>query len=502
MLWFGVHFSRLGLEIFERRQPAEPARATVLIDDNRVLLMNGQANTIGISVGATLATAHSIASDLKHFNRDLVEEQNRLSYLAEAAYRYTSHVSICGPNCLLMDMHASLELFGGVTALTSKLGMLFRHVRHVADIAAAHTPAAALALARAGRSSELDDYPGAESIVANSLDALADVPLECAEFETKDIERFANMGVFKLGQLMGLPREELGARFGRGLQDYLARLNGDAPDPRLSITPRETFSSSVHLIEPVPDKHTLLFPMRRLVIELATWLNARQLGVKRLIWRFRPLRGQHSEIEVRFASPRLDAKGILDVSRLKLEGADVVEEVMSITLVAADVMAWSTEVFDLFGAQARAGIRAKPMDLIDQLEARLGNKALQGLKLVDDHRPEFAWAPQAPGTKQRPVNGMKEANGKNDVARPLWLFEPPHPVDVEHFQLLSGPERIEAGWWQDTVARDYFIAVHEDGAQCWLYVCRGRKACREVSDRLKLTPVSGRRNWFLHGYFA
>jgi protein ImuB len=82
--------------------------------------------------------------------------------------------------------------------------------------------------------------------------------------------------------------------------------------------------------------------------------------------------------------------------------------------------------------------------------------------------------------------------------RPVWLLAPPEPLpergllpllDGRPLQLLSGPERIEAGWWDHELAeRDYFIAQDGQGALLWLY-----------RARLPSTDSSG---WFLQGRFA
>jgi protein ImuB len=60
-------------------------------------------------------------------------------------------------------------------------------------------------------------------------------------------------------------------------------------------------------------------------------------------------------------------------------------------------------------------------------------------------------------------------------------------------RLLSGPERIEAGWWDAGLAeRDYFIGEAADGALVWIYRAR--------------LPLSGLdeagSGWFLHGRFG
>ena len=51
---------------------------------------------------------------------------------------------------------------------------------------------------------------------------------------------------------------------------------------------------------------------------------------------------------------------------------------------------------------------------------------------------------------------------------------------------MSGPERIETGWWDDLpVARDYFVATTVTGERLWVY-----RECH------------GGQNWFLHGRFG
>jgi protein ImuB len=86
------------------------------------------------------------------------------------------------------------------------------------------------------------------------------------------------------------------------------------------------------------------------------------------------------------------------------------------------------------------------------------------------------------------------------VTRPAWLVEPPQPLserrdlpllDGAPLQLLCGPERIEAGWWDQGLAgRDYFIAQAADASLVWVYRSR-------LPD---LAPQA--QGWYLHGRFA
>jgi len=63
-------------------------------------------------------------------------------------------------------------------------------------------------------------------------------------------------------------------------------------------------------------------------------------------------------------------------------------------------------------------------------------------------------------------------------------------LDGQPLQLLSGPERIESGWWDAALAeRDYFIAQLPGGALVWVY-------------RARLPVPGATQGWFLQGRFG
>lgn len=52
----------------------------------------------------------------------------------------------------------------------------------------------------------------------------------------------------------------------------------------------------------------------------------------------------------------------------------------------------------------------------------------------------------------------------------------------EDYELLSGPERIESGWWDgEEHRRDYYRARDRQGRECWLF--------------------QAAEGWFLQGFF-
>ncbi len=148
MLWFCVELPALGLEVCARRM-LDDERPAVLIHDNRVVACNAAASAGGVALGSSLATAHSISHGLVHFGRDIAAEHVRLRFLADAAYRFSATISIQEPSAILLEVSGSLKLFGGLYGLKRGLISLFGEFGHRIEIGIAHTPLAALALARA-----------------------------------------------------------------------------------------------------------------------------------------------------------------------------------------------------------------------------------------------------------------------------------------------------------------------------------------------------------------
>jgi protein ImuB len=150
--------------------------------------------------------------------------------------------------------------------------------------------------------------------------------------------------------------------------------------------------------------------------------------------------------------------------------------------------------------------------LLERLRARLGDTQVLRLQAVADHRPEQASRSlpalgAAQTATQTATQSIKQDKAKAAHAavialplhRPAWLLPEPLPLaerdalpllEGRPLQLLSGPERIETGWWDgQPAARDYFIAQTEDGSLVWVWRGRLPAAQHEV-------------NWFLQGRFA
>jgi protein ImuB len=115
--------------------------------------------------------------------------------------------------------------------------------------------------------------------------------------------------------------------------------------------------------------------------------------------------------------------------------------------------------------------------VIERLQARLGREAVKGIKGLQDHRPEHSWS----------LRELDEpATYSTRPGRPTWLLPEPKPCRIDDYRILTGPERIETGWWDGRdCRRDYFIVRDANGSTLWAFH--------------EYKPRSG---WYLHGLFA
>jgi protein ImuB len=90
--------------------------------------------------------------------------------------------------------------------------------------------------------------------------------------------------------------------------------------------------------------------------------------------------------------------------------------------------------------------------------------------------------------------------------RPLWLLHQPIALRERNqrpwwhgpLRLLSGPERIEGGWWDcHLVQRDYFIAEDEHAQWFWIYRTRGNQAAPQAGSSRDVDA-----SWYLQGIFG
>jgi protein ImuB len=374
-----------------------------------------------------------------------------LEPIAAWACQFTPRVSVEPPREIVLEVAGSLRLFGGGRALLQKLRAGLAELDFPVSLAVAPTARAALWRARAGG------------------EKLETLPLQVTGFET---EFFKSIGVASVGQLLALPREGLARRCGQGLIDELDRALGALPEGREFFMPPPRFSAELELPAEVTHAEGLLFAARRLLLQLEGLLAARQAGIRAFTLHLVHGKEASTVVEVGLASPARQAERLLQLLRERLAAVALAQPVQAIRVEATHFTPLNERSLGMFGdaaAEAEGWSR-----LVERLQARLGRDAVHALTTQPDHRPEHAWRRVEPGE-------WDPREFKPPGARPLWLTEP-RKLAEQDFELLVGPERIEAGWWDgDDAKRDYFIAQSRDSL-IWVY--------REAGE------------WFCHGIFA
>lgn len=487
-LWCALYLPDLPLQIFERAQPeAGPLAVLSPRPRQRVLAANPAAQAGGIETGQRAASALALLPGLTLVDRNPAQEAATLAEIAGWAGRFTPSLSLDPPATLLLDVRASLRLFGGLEAFCASLDEGLQALGFQARQAVAPTPLAARWLARSAPGSRIDSL----TQLAARLDPL---PLEVLgeAAGTDALELLAGIGARHLGDIRRLPRSGLARRQAQAITDLLDRAYGTTPDPRRGYIPPERYLARLPLPAPSDQVDTLLFGLRRLLGGLGGWLDGRQAGLERfsLVLEFEALTCAHrglareSRLDIVLGTLTRDMARCQLLAREHLSRQALPAPVESLRLEADAPRPIAPPRSDLF--DAKAGEEGDPDLLVATLRARLGNDAVHCLTPHPDHRPELAWrridplarAPAPPAGPALPT-----------APRPLWLLAQPRPIAAPAPEnLLAGPERIESGWWDGAgadIARDYFVARRRDRSLAWVF--RDRR------------PPHG---WFLHGYFA
>ncbi len=487
-LWFCVYLPSLPLEacgpgddnlaVIEERQGV-----------HRVLLAGARARAAGVSSGQSPNAALALLPGLKLEERNEIREQQVLELLATWLEQFSSFVSIAGPDVLLLEIAGSLRLFGGLKSLRRQVAAGLEAQGFEASLAIAPTPLAATWLARGGQRACIREP-------ANIMAALRSLPLSCLDWPPTVLESLAGMGITDVGDCLRLPREGFARRFGAKRLLELDRVLGRAPDPRNSWRAPERFCADFEMTEEQGDREILLTICHELLQAQEQFLLARQLGTQRLLFTFFHLKAKATSLPLGGARADRAADHWYELLRLRFEQLLLPEPVIAIRLRGGTTRPLHATAGRLaFHGRAPREHYYSMSQLAERLAARIGNELVHGVNAVADHRPQYAW-------RTRDLFAARAADAltrvRQGIERPLWLLpelellstENGHPLHQGRLRFVSGPERLETGWWdEDGIARDYYTAVSPQGAGLWVFRNRDRQRGGEAA-------------WYLHGMFG
>ncbi|MCY4754022.1 DNA polymerase Y subunit UmuC family protein [Pelomonas aquatica] len=409
--------------------------------------------------------------------------------LAWLALSFTPRVARL-EEAVVAEVSASLRLFGGARALRQKLQAAATQAGLALGAAAwAPTALAALALARCPQHPQ-------QGRLAERLDAL---PLAALSAAQAHHAMLARLGCQRLGELRRLPRPALARRFGPGLLAALDQAYGDLPEAHAWLTLPERFDARLELPWRVEHAPVLLHFAEQLLRQLCAFLAARHAGVRalRLAWQHDAMRARDvaggGELTVATADTTRDLRRLSRLLAEHLARTTLAAPAGELRLSADSVLPLEEGSAGLLPGPADPQERTTTNALLERLCVRLGAGRVREGRLHEDHRLDHMqrwhpWpAPPAPAARRPPG------------PQPTWLVEPPQPLrcDAQEQPVfagplarISGPHRIEAGWWQGggLQTRDYYVYRSATRGLLWVY-----------HERLPASATSG---WFLHGVFA
>ncbi|MCB1734185.1 MAG: DNA polymerase Y family protein [Gammaproteobacteria bacterium] len=463
MLWLALCFPLLPLEALTRGDDVRQPAAVEL--GRRLWRVNAAAREFGVQPDMSINAALALAPDLRVRVRNEVYERRALEEIAGWVLQFSPQISLISGQGLLLEIGASLRLFGGLDALLSLIRSGLPELGFSFQDAVLPTPTAAWMAARLGVSLRVCASAGLVS-------ALGPLDVGSLGVSAKMELRLRGMGLHRIEQLLKLPRKGLAKRLGADVLARLDRAVGRLPDPRPHWQPPAHFDNSIDLPVEAEGGASLRFALHRLVLALSGFLRGSDAGAGRLELLFHHREQGPTPLILNLMTPGRDVTHLEGLIMTRLDRLPLPAPVTAIRLICDDVRRFETASEDLFGLRRKAD-EAVP-ELIERLRARLGDAQVHGLCALEDHRPEQAWARHSSSVSP------------SHVRRPLWLLRQPRPIETRRLYRVSGPERIETGWWDGhEVARDYFVAQTRDGRRLWIY--------RSRSD-LGI--------WYLHGLFA
>jgi protein ImuB len=471
MLWACVLLPQLALDGVMRRRP-NPEEPLALISgtaQRRVLqTVNAAARELGLRPGQSLTAAHAMTREFATVEYDPDETERWQQLLAAWAYRFSSQVSLKYPRVLLMEVESSFGLFGPWPVFEARLRQELTELGFTHRIVVAPNPVAARMLANA--------HDGLAVTCNESLQrTLEQMPVNRIGLSQEVSTAFGRMGLHRLRQVLALPRDTLARRFPAQVLQHLDSLLGRRPVALECYVPPDRFNTRIELNFDVESHQALLFPLKRMIADLALFLGGRDSGVQRFI-----IHLEHVPSVGSVAPDTLIPVGLLSAER---DAGDAVRTRTRPT--GAGAVPSPVRGFRLQAATCQPFVPAAP-DLFDDTRNRRALAAIARTLARAPGRRRGARSGHSPD--HRPERGIARPGvpARCRGCRPGWLLRTPEPLRDRALQVLAGPERIESGWWDGgDVRRDYYLIETRSAS---------------AAGRMQVGDPTG--PFMLHGWFA
>ncbi len=483
---------QLPLEVFSPNWSTDAG--IVVLEGERVLAASPFARAAGVQIGMRRGGVLMLMPEARIVERSLEREAEAQHAGAMALLQYTPQVAQAEESTLLIDIGASLRLFGGIRALCARVRASLRALGFSSCLSCAPTARGAWMLART--------CAGRVLTIASLTRRLDRLPSSLPPPARSYAAWFEGIGCFDIGAMRRLPRPGMQRRCGRALLDMLDAAYGMAPELFEWIEAPTVFHAKIELFDRIDNAEQCLQGAERLVQQLTGWLCAHQLAVERITLLLEHERGKVARpptaVEIALGEPTWRDEHLVRLLKERLAQVVLEAPVIGLALDAPQLQPMAPPSESLFPEPG--GSEEDRVRMLELLVARLGpDNVLQALPQAD-YRPEVAntWVPVQQKVRES-VRASQMPADVQSLPRPTWILAKPiallmrnhRPFYGSPLKMASTPERIEAGWWSESQTRDYFIAEGQDHTLYWVYRERIVGASEDAHPR-----------WFLHGLFG
>lgn len=474
MSWLALYVPALPLQAFSRTL-IDTAPVVVFEEDRRtrVVARNRNALRLGVRLGSTLAEAHALSDALIALPRDPMREAALLQRMALTASALTPNVHLSADYGLLLDVTASLDLFGGGTGIATKAQQLMQVEQLRCHTVVAPTARGARWLARTHR----------ELVVEGSIkDWLNDLAFDCTDFEPGLVSDLEALNLHTLADVRYLPASSVSKRFGDSVTKMLGEAYGEIAHTLPFWVAARRFEDYVEFTDLAREQSHWMPGVVGLLERLEAYLTLHASASPTIVLRFIEGSIHSTEIPLQAAHAMHLMHEWLRLIKVKLERVSIPHEISRIELNCEQIEPMQFGCIDLFDRSTQQDRDWSALGAL--LRLRLGDNSVR--------RPYANRAPLPESVI--PAIAIGASASRLDDAQPTWLIHPPRRLNDRELGTFSEalpirqPERLRDDWEQPdgapAIERDYYVATTRDERIWWVFRDRGS------------------HDWYLQGVFA
>ena len=242
-----------------------------MLEKDKVVIADSAARAAGVRLGMKRGGVLTLSPETEMYERDVGREAAAQREVGITLMRFSPEVALLDEATVVVEVGASLRLFGGLLALCREAKTVLATLGLTARISAAPTGQGAWLLAKFGTRRVLK--------LASLEQRLSQLPMISVPEVRPFADWFSGLGCESISDVRRLPRAGLQRRCGEHLLDSLDRAFGTAPElfDWLEVPP--TFTARIEMPDRLEHADGAVFGAHRLIVQLCGWLCAKQLAL-------------------------------------------------------------------------------------------------------------------------------------------------------------------------------------------------------------------------------